>query len=119
MHKKWRGRPQVHGGPEQPQKVMREASDQLCSKRLQSLLPEMIKALAEHGERQIDGATEARLCWLSIHHRSTAAALPKAVSEKRISTTEAGRLLKSSILNFCEPPPHMRRHIARGKDAVG
>ncbi len=42
-----------------------EASDRLCSRRLQPFLPEMIKVLRRHGEQMIDATTERELCRMS------------------------------------------------------
>jgi hypothetical protein len=42
-------------------KTIWEASDRLCSRRLQPFLPEMIKVLRQHGEQKIDASTEAQL----------------------------------------------------------
>ncbi len=46
-------------------RVSWEASDRLCSKRLQPFLPEMVKVLRQHGEQIIDASTEGQLCQMS------------------------------------------------------
>jgi len=46
-------------------RVVWEASDRLCSRRLQPFLPEMVRILRRHGEQQIDAAMEALLCGMS------------------------------------------------------
>ena len=43
-------------------RVLWEASDRLCSKRLKPFLPEMMKVLRQHGEQHIDTSTEGQLC---------------------------------------------------------
>ena len=42
-----------------------EASDRLCSKRLQPFMPEMIKVFRQHGEQQINISLESLLCQVS------------------------------------------------------
>jgi len=79
-------------------KVIWEASDRLCSKRLKPFLPEMIRVLKRNGELQIDAATEAQLKELSP---STIDRLlgpaRKLGGRKPISTTRPGSLLKKLI----------------------
>lgn len=60
------GRPPEYG-PEVSAmlKEIWEASDRLCSKRLQPFLPEMIKVLRRHSEKHINAAMEAQLCRMS------------------------------------------------------
>jgi len=95
---KRRGRPAVYRDLMQPLRVIWEAGDRLCSKRLQPFIPEMIKVLRQHGEQQSDASTEARLCQMSP---STIDRLlqpcRKVGGRKAISTTKPGSLLKSSI----------------------
>ena len=75
-----------------------EASDRLCSRRLQPFLPEMIRVLRKHGEKYINADMEARLCRMSS---STIDRLLRPArrtgGRKPISTTHAGNLLKSYI----------------------
>jgi len=82
----------------EPLRVVWEASDRVCSKRLQPFLPEMIRVLRQHGEHQIDVSTESRLCMMSP---STIDRLlrpcRKVGGRKALSTTKPGSLLKSSI----------------------
>ena len=96
---KRRGRPRAYGSDiELVLKAIWEASDRLCSKRLQPFLPEMVKVLRRHGERQINTVLEERLCRMSPStidrllrsHR-------KNGGRKPISTTRPGSLLKSCI----------------------
>jgi len=95
---KRRGRPATYKDLVQPLKVIWEASDRLCSKRLQPFMPEMIKVLRQHGEQQIEASTEACLCRMSP---STIDRLlrpcRKLGGRKTLSTTRPGSLLKSSI----------------------
>jgi hypothetical protein len=95
---KRRGRPAVYRDLIQPLRGIWEASDRLCSKRLQPFLPEMVKVLRQHGEQVIDASTEARLCQISP---STIDRLlrpcRKIGGRKALSTTKPGSLLKNSI----------------------
>ncbi|MFC1981827.1 hypothetical protein ACFLVN_06290, partial [Chloroflexota bacterium] len=54
-----------HYGIRTGTRVVWEASDRLCSKRLQPFLPEMLKVLRKHGEQIIDVATEGQLYRMS------------------------------------------------------
>ena len=75
-----------------------EASDRLCSKRLQPFLPEMVKVLRQHGEQRINAFLETQLCQMSP---STIDRLlrpyRKLGGRKSLSTTRPGSLLKSCI----------------------
>lgn len=75
-----------------------EASDRLCSRRLQPFLPEMVRVLRRHGEQRISGSMEKELCSMS---QSTIdrclRPYRKFGSRKPFSTTRPGSLLKSSI----------------------
>ena len=62
---KRRGRPTRYGDLLSPLRTIWEASDRLCSKRLQPFLPEMIKVLRRHGEQRLDAKTQTRLCGMS------------------------------------------------------
>ena len=42
-----------------------EASDRLCSKRLQPFLGEMVKVIRQHGEPAVNAGMEAELCRMS------------------------------------------------------
>lgn len=79
-------------------KAVWEASDRLCSKRLQPFLPEMVKVLRQHDEQRIDAFLEAQLCQMSS---STIDRLlrpyRKIGGRKSLSTTRPGSLLKSCI----------------------
>jgi hypothetical protein len=95
---KRRGRPAVYKGLMEPLRVVWEASDRVCSKRLQPFLPEMIRVLRQHGEHQIDASTESRLCMMSP---STIDRLlrpcRKMEGRRGFTTTRPGNLLKNSI----------------------
>jgi hypothetical protein len=92
------GRPGRYGVVLEPLKAIWEASDRLCSKRLQPFLPEMVKVLRQHGEQRIDASQEKLLCQMSPatidrllrSHR-------KLGGRKPLSTTRRGSVLKSSI----------------------
>jgi hypothetical protein len=79
-------------------KVIWEASDRLCSKRLKPFLPEMVRVMRRKGELQVNAAVEAQLCRMSS---STIDRLLKP-SRKRggrrgLTTTKPGNLLKHMI----------------------
>jgi hypothetical protein len=75
-----------------------EASDRLCSKRLQPFIPEMVKALRRHGEQHINGSLEMQLCLMIP---STIDRLLRSYRKlgrrKSFSTTRPGSLLKRAI----------------------
>lgn len=94
-----RGRRRKYGaGAAEALRVVWEASDRLCSKRLQPFLPEMVKVLRQHGEQRFDAATEGQLCRMSP---STIDRLLRPCRRPRgrrgLSTTRPGSLLKRSI----------------------
>ena len=96
---KRRGRPSKYGTEVTGAlKAIWEASDRLCSKRLQPFIPDMVKVLRQHNEQHIDASTEARLCQMSP---STIDRLLRpwrqAGCRSSLSTTRPGCLLKSSI----------------------
>jgi len=96
---KRRGRPRKYGtGVAEALRVVWEASDRLCSRRLQPFLPEMIKVLRRNGEQQIDASTEAQL------RRMSPATIDRLLRPHRrlggrrgLTTTRPGSLLKKSI----------------------
>jgi len=96
---KRRGRKRKYG-PDVAQtlKGVWEASDRLCSKRLQPFMPEMVRVLRLHGEQRIDSYLEGLLCRISP---STIDRLlrpyRKLGGRKPLSTTRPGSLLKSAI----------------------
>ncbi len=94
-----RGRQREYGlAAAEALKAVWEASDRLCSKRLQPFLPEMVKVLRRHGEQLINASIETQLCRMSP---STIDRLlrpcRKLGGRKSLSTTRPGSLLKSAI----------------------
>jgi len=79
-------------------KVAWEATDRLCSKRLQPFLPELISILRRHGEAVVSDEIEAALCEMSS---ATIDRLLKPWRQQQrrrpFSTTKPGSLLKSAI----------------------
>jgi len=96
---KKRGRPRLYG-PEAmvALKVAWEASDCLCSKRLQPFLPELVDILKRYGELSVTEEIEAQICQMSP---STIDRLLRRWREsgtrRGLSTTKPGTLLKNSI----------------------
>jgi len=92
------GRPGSYNEVREPLKVIWEASDRLCSKRLHPFLPEMIQVLKQKGELRIDAAAEAQLTKLSPATIDRLLQPERRVGgRKPLSTTRPGSLLKSSI----------------------
>jgi hypothetical protein len=93
-----KGHPATYGAVLQPLKVIWEAGDRLCSKRLQPFIPEMIQVLKRKGELHLDANQEADLVKLSPStidrmlrpYRNTG-------GRKSRSTTQPGNLLKNLI----------------------
>jgi len=93
------GRPRRYGTEvTEVLRVIWEASDRLCSRRLQPFLPEMVKVLRQHGEQQIDTALEAQIGQISAstidrrlsHYRRTG-------GRRALTTTRPGNWLKGAI----------------------
>jgi len=81
-----------------PLRAIWEASDRLCSKRLQPFLPEMIRVLRQHGEQQLDASKEAQLCRISPSTIDRLLRPCRKLGGRRgLTTTRPGSLLKSSI----------------------
>ena len=92
------GRPAMYKDVLQPLIAIWEASDRLCSKRLQPFLPEMIRVLRQHGEQQIDTSKEAQLCRISPSTIDRLLRPCRKLGGRRgLTTTRPGSLLKSSI----------------------
>jgi len=92
------GRPSSYNRALEPLRAVWEASDRLCSKRLQPFLPEMIQVLKQKGELQIDAGVEAQLRKLSPATIDRLLEPARRVGgRKPISTTRPGSILKSSI----------------------
>ena len=79
-------------------KVAWEASDRMCSRRLQPFLPELVGVLERYGELTLEGEVKEQLCQMSpatidrrlkpYRHRGL---------RRPFSTTKPGSLLKASI----------------------
>ncbi len=96
---KRRGRPGKYGTvAAEALRAVWEASDRLCSKRLQPFLPEMIKVLRQHGEQQIDTFTEGQLCRMSPSTIDRLLRPCRRLGGRRgLTTTRPGSLLKNAI----------------------
>lgn len=92
-----RGRPCEYKDLTPALRLVWEASDRLCSKRLQPFLPEMVRVLKHHGEQRMNLATETRLCEMSA---STIDRLLRPYrsrgTRKPLSTTKPG-ILKNLV----------------------
>jgi hypothetical protein len=79
-------------------RVIWEASDRLCSKRLKPFMGEMIAKLRNHGELRVNAETQAQLCRMSP---ATIDRLlkpyRKAGGRRGFATTRPGNLLKNMI----------------------
>ena len=79
-------------------KVLWEASDRICAKRLQPFLPELLAVLERHGELLLEWEVKDQVCTMS------AATIDRLLRPHRqpelrrpFSTTKPGSLLKASI----------------------
>jgi hypothetical protein len=93
-----KGHPTTYGAVLQPLKVIWEASDRLCSKRLQPFMTELVQVLKLKGELKVNADQEAQLVKLSpstidrmLHP------FRNAGGRKSQSTTQPGHLLKNLI----------------------
>ena len=95
---KRRGRPAMYNDVVQPLKAIWEASDRVCSKRLQPFIPEMVKVLRQHHELRVDASTEAQLCRISPSTIDRVLRPCRQVGGRRgLTTTRPGNPLKNSI----------------------
>ena len=79
-------------------RVVWETSDRLCSKRLQPILPELVKVLRRHGESTMSAEVEAQLCQMSPATIDRLLRPWRRLGGRRpFSTTKPGSLLKSAI----------------------
>jgi hypothetical protein len=96
---KRRGRPRLYGADViAALKVVWEASDCLCSRRLRPFLPELVRVLGSKGELRLSQETHAQLCRLSessIDRITRSWRLGRV--RRGLSTTKPGTLLKSAI----------------------
>ena len=93
------GRPSKYGiGDAEALRLVWEAADRLCSKRLKPFVPEMVKVLRQHGEQRIDAFTEGQICQMSSSTIDRLLRNYRKVGGRRgLVTTRPGSLLKSSI----------------------
>ncbi len=93
-----RGRHSRYHSVIQPLKSIWEASDRLCSKRLQPFLPEMVKVLRRQGAERIDPSQEELLCQMSpATIDRMLRSCRQAGGRRSLSVTRPGNLLKNSI----------------------
>ncbi len=93
-----RGRPARYGTVLGPLRAIWEASDRLCSNRLQPFLPEMVRIFRQHGEQQIDANQEGLLCQMSpATIDRMLRPYRKAGGRRGLTTTRSGSLLKGAI----------------------
>ena len=79
-------------------RVVWEATDRLCSKRLHPFLPELVAVLRRHGESTMTAEVEAQLCRMSPSTVDRLLRPWRRVGGRRpFSTTRPGSLLKNSI----------------------
>jgi len=79
-------------------KVAWEATDRVCSRRLQPFLPELISVLRGHGERLMTAEVEVQLCQMSPSTIDRLLRPYRRLGGRRpFSTTKPGSLLKHSI----------------------
>ena len=96
---KKRGCPRRYGAPvADALRVTWEATDRLCSKRLQPFLPELVKVLRRHGEVIMTAEIEAQLCQMSPSTIDRLLRPCRRLGVRRgFTTTKPGSLLKNSI----------------------
>ena len=99
VESKRRGRKRKYGpGVTEALRVVWEASDRLCSRRLKPFLPEMVKILRRHGEQEIDTVIEAQLCQISPATIDRLLKPHRRLGGRRgLTTTKPGSLLKSVV----------------------
>lgn len=93
------GRPRRYGPPvREALRVMWEATDRLCGRRLHPFLPEIMPVLRRYGEQHLSGEVEAQVLQVSP---STIDRLLQPYRQqggrRRFSTTKPGSLLKAAI----------------------
>ncbi len=97
--KRKRGRSRQYGiAIAEALRVVWEATDRLCSKRLHPFLPELVKILRRHGNATITADIEAQLCRMSPSTIDRLLCPWRRLGGRRpFTTTKPGSLLKSSI----------------------
>ena len=97
--KKRRGRPRRYGN--ESVDMLRkawEASDRLCSKRLQPFMDEMVRVMRQHGELAVNAHLEAELCQMSASTIDRLLRPWRRLGGRRpLSTTKVGNILKQAI----------------------
>lgn len=79
-------------------RVVWEATDRLCSKRLHPFLSELVKVLRRHGEITVSAEVEAQLCQMSASTIDRLLKPWRRLGGRRpFSTTKPASLLKRSI----------------------
>lgn len=93
------GRPKEYGlAVTTALKVAWEASDRLCSRRLQPFLPELVGVLERHGELSLESEVRDQLCQLSPATIDRRLRPYRQRGQRRpFSTTKPGSLLKAQI----------------------
>ena len=96
---KRRGRPRRYGtSVTEALRVVWEATDRLCSKRLHPFIPELVKVLRRHGDRAMTAEVEAQLGHMSPSTIDRLLRPWRRLGGRRpFSTTKPGSLLKNSI----------------------
>ena len=94
-----RGRPRRYGPVvAEALKVAWEATDRLCSKRLQPFISELVPILRRHGERCFTDEVEAQLGQMSATTMDRLLRPHRRTNGRRaLSTTKPGSLLKAAI----------------------
>jgi hypothetical protein len=94
-----RGRPRCYGHDVvSALRVVWEATDRLCSKRLHPFLPEVLVSLKRHGEITLTPEVEAQLCRISPSSIDRLLHPYRCLGGRRpFATTKRGSLLKKSI----------------------
>ncbi|MFP3880632.1 MAG: transposase, partial [Dehalococcoidia bacterium] len=97
--KEKRGRPRLYGHEAMAAlRLAWEASDCLCSRRLQPFLPELVTILKRCGELTVTEEIEAQLCRMSPSTIDRLLRRWRGSGTRRgLSTTKPGTLLKNSI----------------------
>jgi hypothetical protein len=97
--KRKRGRPRRYGiAVAEALRVVWEATDRLCSKRLHPFLPELVKILRRHGNATMTADIEDQLYRMSSSTIDRLLCPWRRLGGRRpFTTTKAGSLLKSSI----------------------
>ena len=93
------GRPKEYGlAVTTALKVAWEASDRLCSRRLQPFLPELVGVLERHGELSLESEVRDQLCQLSPATIDRRLRPHRQRGQRRpFSSTKPGSLLKAQI----------------------